>query len=253
MFLGRNELKLTFGVDLEIGKTYVDRSVPQDNLYWTDRKLYIPPMSGYLFMPIFADLAYRCGLSKTQLLSEAQFTLAEAILQSAMKLELQQIDWNTHVDECLEISAAGSRNPVLLEDLRHYFAGKPAPSGLQYGTPFPSLNRADTYLFYLVPFSFDQDTHAKLLNAWYAMITYFLVMDDLADIRKDLEAREENAFVDAGLTEEGIARVIALVDLAHDKMMPINPVLANRIDYKRSTMDIRAAVLEIIGSVKGGS
>ena len=242
MFLSQNELKLTFGIDLEIGKTYVDRPVPQGNLYWSGRKLYVPPVSGYLFIPIFADLAFRCGIPKSQLLSEQALLLAEQVLHSAMKLEKGMINWEGHVSECISLAEAQAHNAVLLEDLRHYFSGRPAPSGLHYGTPFSSLNRADTYLFYLVMFDFDKEQHRRLLDAWYAMITYFLIMDDLTDIRVDLEQREENAFIDAGLNDDGVDRILSMIDDAHDKMLRVNPVMANRIDHKRSTIDVRAIV-----------
>jgi hypothetical protein len=242
MFLSRIELKLTYGIDLEIGKAYVDRPVPEENLYWSGRKLYVPPVSGYLFMPIFADLAFRCGIPREQVLSEQAFRLAEDVLHSAMKLEKGMISWEEHVSESIALASAQSRNPLLLEDLKQYFSGKPAPSGFVYGTPFPSLNRADTYLFYLVIFAFDKETLGRLLDAWYAMITYFLIMDDLVDIRSDLEKQEENAFIDAGLNEAGVTRILAMIDDAHDKMLRVNPVMANRIDYKRSTTDVRGIV-----------
>lgn len=242
MFLGRDELKLTYGIDLEIGKTYVDRPIPEGNLYWSGRKLYITPVSGYLFMPIFADLAFRCGIPKSQLLSDHALGLAEQVLHSAMKLEKGMINWEEHVSECTALAETQAHNPVLLEDLRHYFSGKAAPSGFGYGTPFPSLNRADTYLFYLTFFDFNRDVHRCLLDAWYAMITYFLIMDDLADIRSDLERREDNAFIDAGLDDAGVDRILAMIDDAHEKMFRVNPVMANRIDHKRSTTDVRAIV-----------
>jgi hypothetical protein len=162
-----------------------------------------------------------------------------------MKLEKGMISWEGHVAECREAATPQARNPVLLDDLCHYFSGKPAPTGFSYGTEFRSLNRADTYLFYLTLFEFDRDVHQRLLDAWYAMITYFLIMDDLADIRTDFEQQEENAFLDAGLHEAGIQRIIAMIDDAHDKMLRVNPVMANRIDYKRSTVDIRAMVASL--------
>lgn len=242
MFLSRNELKLTYGIDLEIGQAYVDRPVPEGNLYWKGRKLYITPVSGYLFMPIFADLAMRCGVPRAELLSEQAFTLAEQLLHSAMKLEMGMINWEEHVAEATSLATAQSKNPLLLEDLKQYFSGSAAPSGFAYGTPFPSLNRADTYLFYLVVFDVNRETLGSLLDAWYAMITYFLIMDDLGDIRSDLEKQEENAFIDAGLNESGVARILAMIDDAHDKMLRVNPVMANRIDYKRSTTDVRGIV-----------
>jgi hypothetical protein len=36
-----------------------------------------------------------------------------------------------------------------------------------------------------------------------------------------------------------------MIDDAHDKMLRVNPVMANRIDYKRSTVDIRAMVASL--------
>lgn len=62
MFLSADELKLAYGVDLRIGKVYVDRKVPVGNAYWEGRRLYMPPVTGFLFMPIFSDLCRRCGL-----------------------------------------------------------------------------------------------------------------------------------------------------------------------------------------------
>jgi hypothetical protein len=242
MFLSKDDLKLSYGVDMEIGQAYVDRKVPVGNRYWAKRLLYITPMPGYVFMPIFSDLAYRCGIPKNLLLSETYLGLAERIMHSAGGLEAREISWQEHIAECDALALSCLANPDFLDDLRHYFAGKPAPSGLSYGTAFRSLNRADTYLFSLASIPFDRATHQKLLDAWYALITYFLVMDDLEDIRSDFEHQEENAVLDAGLTESGARRIIAMIDQSYEKMLLVNPVMANRIDHKRASIDVRSII-----------
>lgn len=242
MFLSRDDLKLTYGVDMEIGKTYVDRPVPEGNLYWKGRKLYMTPHPGYVFMPVFADLAYRLGIPKEQLLSPQFFELAEHIMHSAGKLEAQEINWEQHVKECIELAGAVSVNAHWLDDLRDYFEGRPVTSGLEFGNMFPSLNRADAYLFSLCIIPFDRSTAKELLHAWYALINYYLILDDLEDVRKDFEKQEENAFLDAGLTDEGIERIYEMINQCHDHMLRVNPVMANRIDHKRSIINIREII-----------
>jgi hypothetical protein len=242
MFLSKDDLKLSYGVDMEIGRAYVDRKVPTNNRYWKNRHLYITPMPGYVFMPIFSDLAYRCGISREDILSESHLSLAEAIMDSAGKLEAQEINWQEHVAECIALSREGLRNEPFMLDLCTYFAGKPTPPGMRFGNDFPSLKRADTYLFSLTRISFDRDTQRNLLDAWYALIAYFLILDDLDDIRKDFEKKEENAVIDAGLSEEGATRIIAMMDESYTLMSRVNPVMANRIDHKRSTIDVRAII-----------
>ena len=105
MFLSADDLKLAYGVDMQIARCYVDRKVPHQNAYWEKRHLYIPPVIGYYFMPIFSDLAFRVGVPKSELLSDAFLVLAERILDSAARLEKKYISWVEHVDECLAMAA----------------------------------------------------------------------------------------------------------------------------------------------------
>ena len=77
------------------------------------------------------------------------------------------------------------------------------------------------------------------------MITYFLLMDDLADIREDLMHGEENAILDAGLNEQGVKKIELMMEEGINKLNAINPVLANRIEYKKSLIDIPQLVESI--------
>jgi hypothetical protein len=240
MFLTKDDLKLSYGVDLTIGKFYIDRKVPQDNLYWKGRSIYVPGASGYIFMPIYADLLRRSGAELSFLLDEVFFAINESILHSAALLEHQQIDWTTHIHQCLQVVAPHVQHVSLFEELQKYLLNnKPIKTeGSKLGTDFPSLNRADSYLLSLSCIPGNNFDAQKALDAWYAMITYFLLMDDLADIREDLLHGEENAILEAGLNEQGVKRIEQMMVEAINKLNAINPVLANRIEHKKSLIDI---------------
>lgn len=240
MFLTKDDLKLSYGVDLLIGKAYVDREVPKDNLYWKGRTIYVPGASGYIFMPIYADILRRSGASISFLLSDVYFSVNESILHSAALLEHRQIDWATHIEQCIAIVSPRVTRVSLFEELKQYLlAHKPVKSqGSRLGTDFPSLNRADSYLLSLACISDDSFDEQKAIDGWYAMITYFLLMDDLADIRDDLVNGEENAIVEAGLNQQGIDKVESMMNDGINKLNLINPVLANRIEHKKSLIDI---------------
>jgi hypothetical protein len=245
MFLSADELKLAYGVDMRIGKGYVDRPVPEGNAYWTGRKLYMPPMTGFLFMPIFSDICRRCGIPLSSLLSEDYFRLAEAILDSAARLEAGSLHWPGHVEECLALAGPTCHNPGMLEDLTHYLRGDAAQASIPLGARYPSLNRADTYLVSLCSISFDRSVRLQVTEAWYALMTYFLLLDDLADIREDIQEQQENTLLDAGLTEQGVQGIGLLMKDSLSVMERVNPVMSNRMDHKFSTIDVRAILRKI--------
>jgi hypothetical protein len=247
MFLRAEDLKLSYGVDLSIGRFYVNRMVPVENAYWKGRHLYIPPVPGFMFMPIMSDLARRCGIPADDLLSEPYLSQAEFILDSAARLEMRQTDWTTHVEECLTHAAQHCRQPRFLSSLDRYLrpgiSEVPLDGGL--GTPFPSLNRADTYLISFCAISFNESVLPQMLEAWYALMTYFLLQDDLSDIRQDLKNHEENALIDAGLSDAGAERIRSMIRQSQLAVEKVNPVLANRIECADQTMDIVGLIRKI--------
>lgn len=247
MFLTKHDLKLSYGVDLEIGAFYVDRRLPADNLYWKDRTIYIPGASGYVFMPIFSDLLFRTGANKQQLFSEELVGLQEKILHSAARLEHELIDWGAHVQECIKLTVPFVQRSDLFDELGEYLLqAKPlALEGGRLGREFPSLNRADTYLFSLACVEGDTLNEDEAIASWYALITHFLLMDDLADIREDLQSGAENAVIQAGFHEEGIRKIEQLVDRSIVDMQRVNPIMANRIEHKKGLIDLQQLIASI--------
>lgn len=239
MFTTKDDLKLFYGIDMRIGQYFIDRKIPENNLYWKDRYLYINPVPGYLFIPAYADLQYRLGLAKEVILSEGHVQFCEAILQSVGKEEFENIGHEAHINECIEITLPYCKNFALLEELKQYFAGKNQINGIDFGLPLKALNRGDSYLFTLCFFEFDDETKKKLIDAWHALMVFFLLIDDLDDLKADAMSGDENSILEAGLSTQGIKKVEELMHRSYNTMNLVNPVLANRIDYNWEQIDLK--------------
>ncbi len=247
MFLSADALNLAYGVDMAIAKTYVDRPVPPDNAYWKGRLLYVPPVPGFLFMPVFADLCLRCGIPREGILSEDCLSLAERILDSAARLENGTLDAHAHVRECQDAASVYPSGKEAWAALQGHLCleGEQSPDPLR--TSYPSLQRADTYLLSLCPIPMDAPTFLRAARAWRSLMSFLLVQDDLADIREDIERGQENAFLEAGLTAEAAAGVMSTVDEGLAHLRELNPVLAQRLDERRSRIDIAAILGPYLG------
>jgi hypothetical protein len=248
MFLSKHDLKLAYGVNLQIASAFVDRKVPIQNLYWKSREIYVPSAPGYYFMPIFSDLLFRCGASKEYLLSDEYFYISEKILHSAALLEHELITWNKHVQEIFDFIIPYIKRHELFENLKKYFADPilKKDNNSFLGTDFPSLNRADSYLLILACIPTYEFNEQKAIKSWYALMTYFLILDDLADIKDDLIKIQENVLIDVGLNDIGIQTIYNMIDESYDFLSTVNPIMANRIDHKREIMDLQELLKSII-------
>ena len=77
-------------------------------------------------------------------------------------------------------------------------------------------------------------------------MTYFLILDDLSDIKSDLKTNEENVLIDAGMNESGMTTISKMIDQSFNVLSTINPIMANRIDHKREIMDLQEMLKSII-------
>ncbi len=248
MFLTKDDLKLAYGIDLKIAEKFVDRKTPTNNLYWENRTIYLPGAPGYLFMPLFFDILYRCGADKNLLLSDDFFLLSESILHSAALHEHKKIDWLNHVNDASSLIASHVKREKLFLELKEYFNAPPLLKKINspLGTAYPSLSRGDTFLLLVSCIPVGDFDEGKAIKGWYALMTYFLILDDLADITEDLKNGEENILIESGLNSKGISIISNMIDDSYLTMMLINPVMANRIDHKREVMDLAKLLKSII-------
>src|SRR5215207_3083237 len=117
MFISKQHLQQNLGIDADIAAFFVDRKIPENNLYWKNRYLYIAGGTGYLFIPVFFDLQYRSGLPHDVLFEEVYVQLIEGILHSAAMHEMQQIRFPEHINNCKGLLQDKIRNRPLYDDL----------------------------------------------------------------------------------------------------------------------------------------
>jgi len=250
MFLSADNFNSYYGVDLEVARFFVDRTVPKENLYWKNRTIYLPSAPGYIFIPLYFDLLLRSGAEKSELLSETTVQISEFILHSAARHESKQIKWKQHVEEILARLATEVHRSELQKSLEEYLCQE-RPIGnnkLKLGTIFPSLNRADSYLFLISTLKSERLNHQAALDAWRALMTYFLIMDDLSDIKEDLQNQEENAFVDAGLHAQGVQEISQMLNESIECLNAMNPTLGKRLQQQKNLIDIDAIIQSIRSS-----
>lgn len=225
MFTSKQHLQRDLGVDADIAAFFVDRKVPEDNLYWRERLLYVAKGTGYLSIPLFYDLQYKCGVNKENLLNEESVQLMEKILNSVAIYEYERINFEEHIKNCKEIIRGKIKNLELYSQLLEYFSNEDLKPVKNLGTHSKALNRGDTFLFSLCYHGLPQNITDRILEGWYALIPSFLLMDDIMDLKQDREKKEENSINDFGQGNLGVEKAIDFLRIKFIKLKSINILL----------------------------
>lgn len=226
MFTSKKYLQNNLGVDADIAAFFVDRKVPENNLYWKERLLYVAKGTGYLFIPLFFDLKYKCGVSKQYLLHEDYVQLMEEILNSAAMHEFEQISFHEHIENCRFLMSGKVKNTLLYADLLEYLSDEDLKPVKNIGTPSKALNRGDTFLFTLCFLELPDNVVNQILEEWYALVPSFLLMDDIMDLKEDRERNEENAINDFGQGANGVEKAIDYLKIKFNHLKSVNVQLS---------------------------
>ena len=230
MFISSENLGMQYGINDKIARFYIDREPPANNLYWKDKLLYLRPDVGYIFIPLIADLLYKAGINRDDLLSEDYVCMMEDVGHVAALEEAKKINHSEAIRQCISIGEKG-KNKEWQKQMVAYFTGEDHPFQ-KLRAPFSALHRGDYFLFSLSALDFDEPMHKRVLNIWFSLITTLLLLDDAEDIEIDKAAGEENAFLQSGMTAYGIETLKQLVKINLQKIDTLNKVMANRIDSK---------------------
>ncbi len=229
MFTSKHFLNENLGVDPEIAAFFVDRKVPADNQYWKGRLLYVARGTGFLFIPLLADLMHKAGVDKALLLSEEQVGLMESILDKAARYENGDMDFATHIQVIASLVENRLHHPWLKTLLDAYFA-QPVlePMGI-LGEDNPPLNRADALLYWFTAIPVSKETVEKLIGYWYALVPTFLLLDDLDDVKEDQASSDENAIRKYGFDAAGVRRGIEVLEAKFRQVGQLNPLLQRHL------------------------
>jgi len=225
MFTSTRFLTEQLGVDTDVAAFFVDRRVPPDNVYWRDRKLYVASGTGYLFIPIIYDILLRVGVDKAILLEEDHVCRMEWVLDSAGKVEFENLSGVGHILTCVKLMEPVVRNEWLWNGLQEYFIIRNGEPTRWLGRAIHPLNRADTFLFSLCDLPMNELLTQAFIPYWYALIAAFLLMDDIVDWDIDKQQGEENAIRFLGEGSEAVRKAIEMLRGDFETLSNINPAL----------------------------
>lgn len=226
MFISSFFLEINYGVESKIATFFVDRQPPANNLYWHGKLLYLRPAPGYLFIPLIVDLLYKLGIEKQQLLSEEFAATMEQIGHISALEETKQISNSEAIKKCAELVKDSCKSKDWYDKLVGYLNYKEANFFTSLSAPFQALQRGDLFLFAICVLQFSEKLYEKVAEQWFALISILLLLDDAEDIKADKETGDENAFLESGITTEGLKNIEELVDSSLKKISVINAAMA---------------------------
>jgi hypothetical protein len=226
LFISVNQFEREMGVNRTIGRFFVDRKPPEHNSFWKGRLLYISFGNGFVSIPVYYDILHRIGVPADVLLNEEHIHYMEQLMHYAILQEKKEISLREELNAVRALLKGRIKNPVYHEALNLYL-DQPvlAPMG-PFGLPFPSLNRADVFLYILCDLPLNETQWERAIRYWYALHPSYLIMDDVRDYLKDKEEGEENVVIDLGDGAEGFERTLDLYRKNCETIQEINPMLA---------------------------
>jgi hypothetical protein len=238
MFISVNQLEGEMGVNSQIGRFFVDRKPPENNSFWKGRLLYVGFGNGFVSIPVYYDILFRIGLPVDILLDERHIHFMEQLMHYAILHEKNEISQQEELTGIRVLLSGRVQNQHYFEALNKYL-DQPVLKPLgSFGLAYPSLNRADVFLYILCDLPLTDIQWQQAIRYWYALHPSYLIIDDIRDYTKDKENGEENIVIDSGDGAEGFDRTFAMLRKNGETMKEINPLLAQFLmDYEEELRD----------------
>ena len=239
MFISSTFLEIYYGTDAKIARFFVDREPPADNLYWQGKLLYLRPAPGYLFIPLIVDLLFKLRIDPQQLLSEKFVTTLEQLGHISALEETKQISNAEAINKSAELVKDSCTNKDWYNNLVNYLNGEKDNFFTGLSAPFKALRRGDSFLFSICALQFSPELSKKIAEQWFALISILLLLDDAEDLKADKQSGDENAFLESGMTKEGLNKISEIADFSLQKISTLNPALALQLktQYKSKVED----------------
>ncbi len=230
MFISSDFLGIEYGVDDTIGRFYVDREPPVNNLYWHKKLLYLGREPGWLFIPLIADLFYRSGITRNQLISDDFVLLMEAIGHLSALEETQQATHQQTIDACTKLVEGKCKSQTYFSHLTDYINGGTNNPFAQFTMPYKALHRGDYFLFSICALVCTDGLAEKLVKNWFALIGTLLLLDDAEDIKRDQQSGDLNAFVESGMDKKGVEDILKMVKENLAVIRQVSRPMARKLD-----------------------
>jgi hypothetical protein len=233
VFISAQQFERNMGVNKTIGRFFVDRKLPENNSFWKGRLLYIGFGNGYVSIPVFYDILFRLGLPLEVLLDEQHIQFMERLMHFAILHEKNEITVTEEL-KCIRTLIKNRIKDQHHFDLLNRYLDQMVLKPLgPFGLAYPSLNRADVFLYVLCDLPLSDEQWKLAVRYWYALHPSYLIMDDIRDYAKDKEEGGENVVIDLGDGAVGFEKTFEMLNKNSETMKEINPLLAQfLLDYE---------------------
>jgi len=233
MFISVSQLEGEMGVNNQIGRFFVDRRPPENNSFWKGKLLYVGFGNGFVSIPVYYDILFRIGMPLNILLDEKHIHFMEQLMHFAILHEKNEISQSEELSSIRNLLNGRIQNQQYFEELNKYL-DQPVLKPLgSFGLKYPSMNRADVFLYILCDLPLTDLQWQQAIRYWYALHPSYLIIDDIRDYGRDKENSEENIVIDSGDGPEGFEKTFAELQKNGETMKEINPLLAQFLmDYE---------------------
>jgi hypothetical protein len=226
MVITARKLESEMGINSEIAHYFAnERKVPTDNLFWSNKRIYISIGFGYLTIPLMFDLVHKSGVPVNMLLQDAHVTLMEKGFDKLKRYENNEITFPEFLSACKVIVQDNVKQPHLAADLFAAFSGKETRY-FQFETKHKALARSDSFLFTIVDLDLTDDWVHSFLPIWYSLARPILLLDDFKDLVEDRINLEENTIIELGDNGKAVAEAYNLGMADVEILSKVNPQLA---------------------------
>lgn len=246
MVITSRKLELELGINSVIANYFAnERKVPENNLFWNNKRIYISSGFGFLTIPMIFDLVHKCGVPIDTLLNDEHVSLMEQGFHQLKLYENEAITFEEFLNGCKNLLQDKIKQPKLAADLFALFSGRES-SYFTFETKHKALARSDSFLFTLVDLELSDEWIIQFLPYWYSLARPILLLDDFKDLVEDRSSGEENTIIELGDNAAAIetAYNMGIADL--ELLATINPQVAGfmrrflndalRYDYIRAEL-----------------
>ncbi len=227
MVITSRKLEQELGINSSIATYFAnERKVPENNLFWKNKRIYISTGFGFLTIPMMFDVVHKCGVSLDVLLTDEHVSLMEHGFHKLKQYESEEISFADFLTECKLLIQDKIKQPHLASDLFSFFSGTQT-SYFNFETAHKALARSDSFLFTLVDLDLTDEWVTRFLPYWYSLARPILLLDDFKDLEEDRVSGDENTIIELGNNATAIeaAYNMGMSDL--DLLATINPLLAS--------------------------
>jgi hypothetical protein len=183
------------------------------------------------------------------ILDEQHVTLMERLMHFAILQERSLISVGEELKSIQSLLNGRVKDEQRFNALNKYLDQPVLKPMDDFGLNYPSLNRADVYLYVLCDLPLTEEQWKLAIRYWYALHPTYLILDDLRDYEKDKTAGEENILLELGEDGQQVERALDLIEANCVILEEANPLLADffrsyeEVISRRSTEDKRAGAI----------